>query len=250
MTQRHFVQLKLGSKTSGIVPVPAEGEYVYDFLVAVKNQFPRKLKAYDADDLHIEADGATSISPMDSIDTLTGQKKPLVVVVKPVEVQVEPTQKPAISITRHQDYKHSKAVHSSRSYLTTIAVELEKLYALEKAKPNEPATFGDILWNSWRTPQPAPKLPNLPELGRYFTNQEWTFLEDLNNTVNPALHSELDVGIDGKTREVVLPIQLSHLAATCQRIAKKAKVVNEVSDLIVKNEGSVSGGSPDADKKL
>jgi hypothetical protein len=98
--------------------------------------------------------------------------------------------------------------------------------------------------------QPAPKLPNLPELGRYFTNQEWTFLEDLNNTVNPALHSELDVGIDGKPREVVLPIQLSHLAATCQRIGKKAKVVNEVSDLIVKNEGSVSGGSPNADKKL
>lgn len=70
--------------------------------------------------------------------------------------------------------------------------------------------------NSWRTHQPAPKLPNLPELGRYFTNQEWTFLEDLNNTVNPALHSELEVGIDGKTREVVLPIQLSHLAATGQ----------------------------------
>ena len=109
---------------------------------------------------------------------------------------------------------------------------------MEKAKPNEPATFGDILWNSWRTPQPAPKLPNLPELGRYFANQEWTFLEDLNKTVHPTLHSELDVGIDGKTREV---IQLSHLAATCQRIAKKAKVVNELSDLIVKNEGSVSG---------
>ena len=123
-----------------------------------------------------------------------------------------------------------------------IAVELEKLYVLEKAKPDEPATFGDILWNSWRTPQPAPKLPYLPEVGRFFTNQEWTFLEDLNNTVNPVLHSELDVGIDGKTREVVLPIQLSYLAATCQRIAKKAKVVNEVSDLIVKNEGSVSGG--------
>ena len=166
------------------------------------------------------------------------------------KAQVDPTQKPAISITRHQDYKHSKAVHSSRSYLTTIAVELEKLYVLEKAKPDEPATFGDILWNSRRIPQPAPKLPNLPELGRYFTKQEWTFLKDLNNTVNPALHSELDVGIDGKTREVVLPIQLSHFAATCKRIAKKAKVVNEVSDLIVKNEGSASGGSPDADEKL
>ena len=158
--------------------------------------------------------------------------------------------RPAISSSRHQEYKHSKAVYSSRSYLTTIAAELEKLYALEKAKPNEPATFGDILWNSWRNPQPAPKLPNLLEIGRYFTNQEWTFLEDLNNTVNPALHSELDLGIDGRTREVVLPIQLSHLAATCQRIAKKANVVSTELQLIVKNEGSVSGGSPDSDKKV
>ena len=33
---------------------------------------------------------------------------------------------------------------------------------------------------------------------------------------------------------VVLPIQLSHLGATCQRIAKKANVVKDLSDLIVK----------------
>lgn len=61
----------------------------------------------------------------------------------------------------------------------------------------------------------------------------------LKNTVNPALHSELDVEMDGKTREIVLTIQL---VATCQRIANKASVVKEVSDLIVKNEGSVPGG--------
>jgi hypothetical protein len=252
MAQKHFVQLKLGSKSFEPTKISTEGcSDMDDFKESIKVKFSRKLKAYDSYELVLfEADGTTKISAMDSIDQLNENKMPLVAVVEPVEVQVEPTQKPAISITRHQDYKHSKAVHSSRSYLRTIAVELEKLYALEKAKPNEPPTFGDILWNSWRTPQPAPKLPNLPELGRYFTNQEWSFLEDLNNTVNPALHSELDVGIDGKTREVVLPIQLSHLAATCQRIGKKAKVVNEVSDLIVKNEGSVSGGSPNADKKL
>ena len=177
-----------------------------------------------------ESDGITKIDPETEMKDVFVEKG------KPLIVKVEAPLRPAISSIRHQEYKHSKAVHSSRSYLTTIAVELEKLYALEKAKPNEPATFGDILWNSWRTPQPAPKLPNLPEIGRYFTNQEWTFLEDLNNTVNPALHSELDFGIDGETREVVLPIQLSHLAATCQRRAKKSNVVSTELQLIVKNE--------------
>ena len=143
--------------------ISTEGcSYVDDFKESIKVKFSRKLKAYDSYELVLfEADGTTKISAMDSIDQLDEKKMPLVAVVEPVEVQVEPTQKPAISITRHQDYKHSKAVHSSRSYLTTIAVELEKLYALEKAKPNEPATFGDILWNSWRTPQPASKLPLL-----------------------------------------------------------------------------------------
>ena len=68
--------------------------------------------------------------------------------------------------------------------------------------------------------------------------------KQFNNTVNPALHCELDFGIDGKTREVVLSIQFSHLAATCQRIAKEANVVSTELQLIVKNEG---GGSPDSD---
>jgi len=138
MAQKHFVQLKLGSKSFEPTQISTEGcSYVDDFKEFIKAKFSRKLKAYDSYELVLfEADGTTKISAMDSIDQLNGKKKPLVAVVEPVEVQVEPTQKPAISITRHQDYKHSKAVHSSRSYLTTIAVELEKLYALEKAKPN------------------------------------------------------------------------------------------------------------------
>lgn len=119
---------------------------------------------------------------------------------------MESAQNPAISITRHQDHKYSKAVHSSRSYLTSVAVAPEKLYSLEKAKLEERVTFSDILWNSWRTPRPIPELPNLPELARFFANQEWNFLENLDETVNLALRSELEVKGDGKSREVILPI--------------------------------------------
>jgi hypothetical protein len=56
------------------------------------------------------------------------EKKIALVAVELVEVQVESAETPIISITRHQNYKHSKAVHSSRSYLTSIAVESYKIY--------------------------------------------------------------------------------------------------------------------------
>ena len=245
-SQKYFVKLELGGRAFDPERVSFQDcEYVSDFKEAIKNKFSPELDYYATHHLNLfESDGITKIDPETEMKDIFVEKG------KPLIVKVESPIRVAISSSRHQDYKHSKAVHSSRSYLTTIAVELEKLYSLEKAKPNEPATFGDILWNSWRNPQPVPKLPNLPEIRRYFTNQEWTFLEDLNNTVNPALHSELDFGIDGETREVVLPIQLSHLAATCQRIAKKANVVSTELKLIVKNEGSASGGSPDSDKKV
>ena len=232
MSLKYFVKLELGGKAFDPERVSFQDcEDVSDFKDAIKNKFSHLLQAYATAQLDLfENDGITKIDPE------TEMKDVFVTKGKPLIVKVEAPLRPAISSSRHQDYKHSKAIHSSRSYLTSIAVELEKLYALEKLKPNEPATFGDVLWNRMRR-QPAPKLPNLPEIGRYFTNQEWTFLEDLNNTVNPALQSELDFGIDGRTREVVLPIQLSHLAATCQRIAKKANVVSTELQLIVKNEG-------------
>jgi hypothetical protein len=248
MSHKHFVQLLLGSKTFGPSKVSTEGcSDVDDFTEEIKKKFSPLLDSYSAAQLNLyESNGTTQIDPETLIkDLFITTGKPLI-----VKVEENPSQRPIISSSRHQDYKHSKAVHSSRSYLTSIAVELEKMYTIEKANAKEPATFGDIIWNSWRTPKPIPKLSNLPDLKKYFTHQEWIFLEDLNNIVNPALHSELDFGIDGKSKEVILPIQISHLKATCQRIAQKAKVVGDVNDLIVKNEGSVSGGSPDSDKKV
>ena len=121
MAQKHFVQLQLGSKRLEPTKISTEGcSDMDDFKESIKTKFPKVLKAYDSYELVLfEADGTTKISAMDSIDQLNGKKMPLVAV-------VEPAENPAISITRYQDYKHSKAVHSSRSYLTTIAVELEK----------------------------------------------------------------------------------------------------------------------------
>lgn len=74
MSQKHSVQLELGGKTYRIVPVPAEGEYVMIFWLLRRISFPRKIKAFDADDLVIEVDDATTISPRNSIDTLYDQK--------------------------------------------------------------------------------------------------------------------------------------------------------------------------------
>ena len=226
-----------------------------DFKESIKVKFSRKLKAYDSYELVLfEADGTTKISAMDSIDQLNEKKMPLVAVVEPVEVQVEPTQKPAISITRHQDYKHSKAVHSSRSYLTTIAVELDKIYPItgRKSKGKRYVTIGDIFEEAYDSnPEPKVQFRNrYPRLNDLYTTYEWNVLEDLNNTVNPKLHSVLPVLFDGVSKEVIVPIESSHLGPDIQRIAEKSNVVTEASHLIVKNEGSVSGGSPDSDKKL
>ena len=226
-----------------------------DFKESIKVKFSRKLKAYDSYELVLfEADGTTKISAMDSIDQLNEKKMPLVAVVEPVEVQVETTQKPAISITRHQDYKHSKAVHSSRSYLTTIAVELDKIYPItgRKSKGKRYVTIGDIFEEAYDSnPEPKVQFRNrYPRLNDLYTTDEWNVLEDLNNTVDPKLHSVLPVLFYGVSKEVIVPIELSHLGPDIQRIAEKSNVVTEASHLIVKNEGSVSGGSPDSDKKL
>ncbi|KAK5666833.1 hypothetical protein QVD99_006472 [Batrachochytrium dendrobatidis] len=257
MTQKHFVQLKLGSKTYQPARVSAEScKSVYDFLSAIKTTtFPRVLKQYDVAELVLfEADGTTKISAMDSINQLDEKKMPLVAVVEPVEVQVEAAEKPAISITRHQDYKHSKAVHSSRSYLTTIAVELDKIYPIPgcKSKGKRCVTIDDVFEKAYEAnPEPKPQFKNrYKRLNDFYTTDEWNILEELNNAVNPKLHSVLPVLFDGHSKEVILPIEVSHLGPGYQRIAEKSNVVSDASYLIVKNEGGVSGGSPDADKKL
>jgi hypothetical protein len=143
----HFVQLKLlGSKTYQPAKVSTEGcDCVYD---AIKTTtLPRVLKQYDVAELSLfAADGTTKISAMDSVNQLNEKTMPLVAVVEPAEVQVEAAGKPLISSTRHQDYKHNIAIHSSRSYLTSIAIELDKIYPItgRKSKGKRYLTIGDI----------------------------------------------------------------------------------------------------------
>ena len=76
-------------------------------------------------------------------------------------------------------------------------------------------------------------------------------MQNLNYYLNPQLHATLPFLADNVSKEVViLPIEMSQLGPDFQRIAKKANVVSTELQLIVKNEGSVSGGSPDSDKKV
>ncbi|EGF76805.1 hypothetical protein BATDEDRAFT_28302 [Batrachochytrium dendrobatidis JAM81] len=216
MTQKHFVQLKLGSKTYQPARVSAEScKSVYDFLSAIKTTtFPRVLKQYDVAELVLfEADGTTKISAMDSINQLDEKKMPLVAVVEPVEIYPIPGCK------------------SKGKRCVTIDDVFEKAYEAN--------------------PEPKPQFKNrYKRLNDFYTTDEWNILEELNNAVNPKLHSVLPVLFDGHFKEVILPIEVSHLGPGYQRIAEKSNVVSDASYLIVKNEGGVSGGSPDADKKL
>lgn len=160
MAQKHFVQLKLGSKISHPAKVSTEGcSYVDDFLSAIKTTaFPEKLKAYEAHDLSLfEADGTTAINTMESIDVLVVKKKPLVVVVEPLE-EVEVSQKPDISFTRHQDYKQRKAFASSRSFLNSIAVEMDKIYPIpgRTSKGKRRVTIGDVFEEAYRNTPDKP----------------------------------------------------------------------------------------------
>ncbi len=244
MAQKHFVQLKLESKTF-IERVSIEDcEYVSDFKESIKTKFPRKLEAYDSYDLSLfEADGTTKISAMDSIETLTDKKMPLVAVVEPVEVQVELVQKSTTSTPRRQVHNHDKALTSSRSFLTSIALELAKIYPIVKERSptgkEKPLTFGTILHNaSQHNPDPLPLFQNtFNTLNDFFTVDEWDFLDALNDAANGHLHRPLNPG--SSTKLLILPSDFSGEGLICQRIAKKSNVVADSSDLIVKNEGSV-----------
>ncbi|KAJ1339360.1 hypothetical protein BSLG_006014 [Batrachochytrium salamandrivorans] len=175
MTQKHFVQLKLGSKIYQPARVSAEScESVYDFLSAIKTTtFSRVLKQYDVAELVLfEADGTTKISAMDSINQLDEKKMPLVAVVEPVEVQVEAVEKPAIKSLRSK-------------------------------------------------PEPKPQFKNrYKRLNDFYTTDEWNILEELNNAVNPKLHSVLPVLFDGHSKEVILPIEVSHLDQGIKELQK------------------------------
>ena len=224
MAQMHFVELKLGSKSFEPTKISTEGcSDIDDLKESIKVKFPKVLKAYDSYELVLfEADGTTKISAMDSIDQLNEKKMPLVAVVEPVELQVEQAQ---ISSTRHQYYKQSKAFVSSRNYLTSIALELDKIYPIIKEKSakgnDKPVTFDTIINNAYSSnPDPKPQFKNFyKKLNSHFTDDEWNYLEALNETVNGHLHLPLNPGEDLKY--LILPSDFSGYDKVSQTIAKK-----------------------------
>jgi hypothetical protein len=128
--------------------------------------------------------------------------------------------------------------------LTSIALELDKIYPIIKEKSakgnDKPVTFGTIINNAYSSnPDPKPQFKNLyKKLNSHFTDDEWNYLEALNETVNGHLHLPLNPGEDLKY--LILPSDFSGYDKVSQTIAKKTNVVTEESHLIVKNEGRKS----------
>ena len=102
-------------------------------------------------------------------------------------------------------------------------------------------TFGTIISNAYRlNPDPFPQFNNkYKKLNAHFNVDEWNYLDALNETVNGHLHLPLNPGQDVKY--LILPSEFSGNDKLSQIIAKKTNVVSDESNLIVKNEGSVSG---------
>lgn len=249
MAQKHFIRLKLGSETyKGKVSSQGCSD-VDDFRDAIKTKFSPVLDAYAPIQLTLfEPDGITEIDPETPVSDLQEvQGRPMVVTVKVVG-------RPEISTTRHQDYKQSKAFTTCRSFLTSIALELDEIYPIKRERTatgtERPVTFGTILNNAYKhNPEPFPEFRNeFSKLKGLFTKEEWKFLDSLNETVNNQLHAALNPG--SATKHLLLPSAFSGTSETCQIIAKKARIVAEASDLIVKNEGSISGGSPISDRSV
>ena len=242
MSQKLWVQHYTTGKPCGPTKVSIKGcSDVDDFLI----------KLYDSPILAIpsktpitlyQPDGTTEIDVGDSLALHmdgNSSKNPLVVRTK--------AEKPAISSSRH--YKYSKAIHSSRSYLTSIAVELDQIYPIpdRKSKGKRYVTIGDIFEEAYENnPEPKPQFKNrYQRLNDFFTIPEWDLLEELNNDINPHLHQvQVLPELLGGHKEVILPVEFSHLVLYFQQIAKKSNVVSDHLSLIVKNEGSVSGDSP------
>lgn len=152
-----------------------------------------------------------------------------------------------ISNVRHQDYKQSKVIHSSRSFLNSLAIELARIYRIpyrECRKHADYITIGDIFHHAY-TINPLPiageKQVNLND---YYTADELDALELMNDIVYPNLHTKLTEGYVEGTKELVLPVSIDQYGPLYQTIALKTKLVAKKVSLITKSEGSVSGGNP------
>jgi hypothetical protein len=89
-----------------------------------------------------------------------------------------------------------QAIHSHRAFLTNIAVELDKLYPITRRNKwgrRDHATIAEVFTEAqYNDPEPRPPFRNLyATLKDFFAPEEWNVFVDLNDTVNPSLHSIL-----------------------------------------------------------
>jgi hypothetical protein len=95
-----------------------------------------------------------------------------------------------------QYYKTRAAVISERSYLTTIACQLDKYYII--AWPFSKPNFGTVL-SIYRNPGSYKlKKESYPPMEQLLSQTQWKLLAELNDRVNEQLHSELSLNEDGK----------------------------------------------------
>jgi hypothetical protein len=238
MSKKLFVQLELGSKRYKD-RVSTEGcQDVADFKDAIKNKWTNLLSAYAGRHLVLfEHDGITEIDPETLVSELfQTPMKPFV-----VKVDELPAQRPTISRTSHKLHKHGNAIKSSRTYLTTVATQLDKFYPIQTertiAGKERPLAFGTILFNAIHVdPEAFPEFRDkYKNLKKHFTAAEWGFLEALNAYVNEEVNLPFDADSDDKT--VVLASRFSDCTGICKRVAQKANMVSDASHMIVNNEG-------------
>ena len=221
-----------------------------DVQEAVKTEYANALSSVDAAALEVYANEAAfkdgqQLKSTEVIDETLGTKDDVLVVVVPA------SQEPRlISSSRHKKYKRSEAVRSCRAFLTNVATELDKIYPIEARIVRDRkrmVTIDDVMATAYDSnPEPKPEFRGRyqKKLNDFFSIAEWNRIQDLNVIVNPILHSDLPTEEDG-SKQIVLPEEawINGVAKEYQRIATKANVVADKSKLVVKEEGSDSGGT-------
>ena len=160
-------------------------------------------------------------------------------------------------------YKKEIAAKSQRALLTSIANHLYSMYDF-KVQYDDP-TFGDVMYATEFKSRKAirdyflskKKAKEIESSGLKdcYTEEEWTYLVDMNHAVNYELHSNLKETKDGTT--VVVLQENFYKAKLVTKIMVKTGLVEDADHLDVKNaesdstnhSGSSKGGSP-TDKKV
>ena len=101
MAQKHFIQLKLGDRIYKDQVSTTGCSYVADFRAAIKAQFPKQLKGYEANELVLfQPDGNTEIDPETLVTDLKEIPwKPMVVTVEELPIPTAVATAPRIQGT-------------------------------------------------------------------------------------------------------------------------------------------------------